>query len=587
MLVGPRCWVVLLILSLGWLRLWAQGDQPIEISAARIGAVYAYALETSLPAHFAKAKGNAEWLTVTREGILTGTPTPGAPATSEITVEASLKGSRIQRTFIVPVLPADCPARGSSVLAWCSDLGADPQAWRPEPEQRFAFQPREVSFNDGAPAGLECRNSHDGCIVQFQRLRGPYGEFGHFNPKKDRIEWLPESGKPDEPTSAAAKAKDLLINAINGSKVFLSGSVLIRHNVGSCPFWSWSVVTQSVNSSNNLFYGPSEVTAFCFDETALIVLPAHAIWASVYGTPANTNDPTWKPASGPPQGHECWTGETVTAGSPRQGIRPCDKTPSKHYKCPPGQTEKDCDAAAKKVSDEYDQYQKYTKTYPGEGSNPLLRLYYWRPIAWNYNRVTQPGVSQGSISISPIMPSTKATWDVQAYESTRLGPGWLGLNLMYEHDRKPADDLDSFTAALLYELRVANENRYWRAWGALRRDSKYCASGGLDGCSPPVIGLRPMEISLRVGPEWAPAPEKLSEKVQPTPAASVATDVVYLPRGLNLVGGLTAASAHHYQPDMAGPPEAAVPNHIRARGRPGGRRPDDLSPNWNGLCLAG
>jgi len=89
--------------------------------------------------------------------------------------------------------------------------------------------------------------------------------------------------------------------------------------------------------------------------------------------------------------------------------------------------------------------------------HPQLRLNSspaWRFFGAEYNRVTLPGVSQGSISTVPWASATKATWDMQAYESTRWGPGWFGLQLMYEHDRKLADDFNSFTAALTYDLRI-------------------------------------------------------------------------------------------------------------------------------------
>jgi hypothetical protein len=296
--------------------------------------------------------------------------------------------------------------------------------------------------------------------------------------------------------------------------VFLSGSVLIRKGVVSCGFWSWSVVVQAIESSNNLYYGPSDLTAFCADEgggTALIVLPTHAIWAKVYGIPANTNDPTWKPNPKPPDGHECWTGEVAHA-MPSQGILVCDRT-------------------------SYDFQDKHSDEKP----NPVLKFGYTRFAEWIYNRGEQPGVSQGSISIAPIAGTTKSTWDVQVYGSGRRGPGWLGFQGMYEHDRKPTDDLNSLTAALTYDIRIKNTNEeshtllpFWRDWGAPKAPGNDCVNAQGE-CSPPIAGIRPMELSVRAGSEWSPD----SFKFTPNPQTNPPLPKQYLGRNSNFVMGST------------------------------------------------
>ena len=256
--------------------------------------------------------------------------------------------------------------------------------------------------------------------------------------------------------------------------------MVIRRNVKECDVKSWSVVTQTVDSSNNLVYLPSDLTAFCADHTLLIVLPVHAIWASVYGVPPlkRLNDPTWKKNPSPPEGHDC--GDPGLIGPlPIQLIRNCSL-----------------------------------------GSGPWTRF-----IAGEYNRVTLPGVSQGSISITPWAAATKATWDVQAYESTRWGPGWIGGQLMYEHDRKLPDDFNSFTAAATYDLRLPTKNKFW-----LDSGSATCATRDkATECGPPLVGIRPLEFIARGGPEWSPSAENTAQTTQG----------VYMPKDLNFVFGAT------------------------------------------------
>lgn len=146
---------------------------------------------------------------------------------------------------------------------------------------------------------------------------------------------------------------------------------------------------------------------------------------------------------------------------------------------------------------------------PGEGNEdekPHLAtsFFYWRWIAWNYNRLTQPGVSQGSISIAPIALGIKNTWDVQTYESARLGPGWIGLPFVYEYDHTQKDDLNSLTAALMYDFRFDDAHPYLHAWSvadcnSLTPTGKDCQTG------TPLLGIRWPEFSVRFGPEWAPS----------------------------------------------------------------------------------
>ena len=541
----------MLFLTMGVASLWAADVQPVQLPAAKTGQPYAYALETNRPADFEKLGGEPAWLKVTPDGVLTGTPPPGARPVSTISVGAWVidasgrkSGRRITRDFVLKVEPNPCRRESGADLMWCDAVSV---GVRPSRGVEFAFQPEQMCDTPGADGMCasfsdlekdcekvkEGRYGKDGCIVQFDRLHLirdgstiiARGAIGSFDAQNRRFSW---SSEP--PSSApAGSLRAEVVKAIDGSTVFLSGSVLIRKKVGSCQFWSWSVVAQTVDSANDLYYGPHDVNTFCAgDGTVLIVLPSQAIWATVYGIPANTNDPTWRPTPAPPGAHECWTGSPVS-GSPSQGIGLCETQDGK--------------AATRGFAQENPRH-----NYSDEKPNwPLRHVGYTHFIEWIYTRAEEPGVSQGSISMAPIASATKATWDVQASESALMGRGWAGFQFVYEHDRKPADDLNSLTAALTYEY------RYWpRPWGRSSAEGpektlywwkfggEKCPQGsdlagtqpyGIGGsCSPPKAGMRPIELTTRAGPEWAPAAEKVQNA-----GKIVVKD--YVPRDLNMVAG--------------------------------------------------
>lgn len=497
-------------------------DSHESLSSATVGRLYAYVIETSKPALFTKIGGNADWLLVTPDGLITGTPAEGAPVISDITVEASWQGVTLRRSFVIPVQPRTSCDAGSGRFTWCDQptssgvqdpvdppVSANPpkcmqDEMRPDRGCKFAFHATQGVDEKT----LQCDAiKKDGCIVQFSRTIGDTGKFGHFT--GNRIEFG---------TNVAAQSNDeghvnAVIQAINGSNVFISGSVLIREDVHDCKYWSLTVVAQTTDSSNILIYGPPEASAFCFfgpadagtsTGTLLIVLPAHAIWANVYGNPANVNDPAWKPIAEPKE-YACWTGGPDTKLS--RSIVPCDR-----------------------------HYQKPVSQYTDEQSNFFTRLIYTPPAAWLYNRLTQPGVSQGSLSFAPFALGIKQTWDVQTYASTRLGPGWIGLPFTYEFDHTQRDNLNSLTAALMYDLRFDDKRQYWLAAGpaGCGRHFSPLSRTTLNSCqdTTPEILVRPLEFSVRYGPEWAPAKLKC-----PTPS-----DPCQIPgqrplRDLNMVAG--------------------------------------------------
>ena len=175
----------------------------------------------------------------------------------------------------------------------------------------------------------------------------------------------------------------------------------------------------------------------------------------------------------------------------------------------------------------------------------------WRLLGTGYTRVTQPGVSQGGISISPIDPKTKSTWDVQGYLSGLLGPGWLGAQGMFEHDCSPTDDLNSFTTALTYDLRPSHSKPFWKQWGGDRGAD--CRGEAGNNCSPPILGVRPVEFMGRVGWEWPPDAFKY-----PTPKSRPSQPPQYLARNFNFVTGATLRFPLVWSPNRHHPSQFTV-----------------------------
>jgi hypothetical protein len=241
--------------------------------------------------------------------------------------------------------------------------------------------------------------------------------------------------------------------------------------------------------------------------------------------------------------------------------------------------------------------------YEDEKSNVVLaKWWYTRLVAWNYNRVTQPGVSQGSISIGPIMPGTKTTMDVQAYESNLAGPGWAGIQVMYERDRKAVDDFDSLTGSLFYDYRLLNANQYWFCLAAEKSGLQKGANCDPDpaarkNLTPPLFGLRPFEFSVHAGPEWAPASEKIKGTFKPNelPAAT-GKDTVFVRPDLNLVGSVTVRAPFIVNPSRGSSvkqpvqltvaPVAGVEGGVRAISHDIGTGCSYQNPGFGSTCLA-
>jgi hypothetical protein len=416
-------------------------DPPVTVAGAIAGRPYVYRIGVtgSGMADFLPIRGgNARWLTVTKDGMLEGLTPLNASHRSTIGVRACGVGKTpLRRVFVVPVETLPCAASGD--LDWCE---RNPGA--------VEVSPTTVRFSEEAVLTEKLEQWEGPRIIQFSRVEGDHGAFGnldHFRSKVvssvDAVMFAPQAPS--------------LVNAVNGSKVPLSGSILVQKGVPNCSAYQWRVVTLSVDSSNVLVYGSSEVNTFCDKNTLLIVLPVHSKWATVVGSRAETFDPTWKPVGAPPPARECNGSDPVSlAGVPSEGIRPCDDL-------------------------------------PGSKAGPI----YWAPISWAYIRFTQPGATQGGISLAPYAIAPKGTWDTQAYVSTQAWLGWAGIISMYEHDHKAQDDLNSLTAALTYDFRLGKDQMQWYPFKKPTENRTYQAD--------PVFGMRLPEINLRYGPEWSPA----------------------------------------------------------------------------------
>jgi len=201
-------------------------------------------------------------------------------------------------------------------------------------------------------------------------------------------------------------------SAILGSKILLSGSILAI-NVGPpgentrnyCRSLDWKVVTQGKESANVLIFGPADFgPGMCTDGQFLIVLPVHVLWAEVTAFKGRT-DPTRKaPAT--------YSDKAISADC-ASSVALCDR-----------------------------------KNWPSS---------WFYKTRYVYNLATQPGSSQGTISYSPVIGggsgSPKLTYDLQLNSAAQVGPGWLGVPLVFEKDSNPAANLDALLTGISYDLR--------------------------------------------------------------------------------------------------------------------------------------
>jgi hypothetical protein len=229
-------------------------------------------------------------------------------------------------------------------------------------------------------------------------------EVVYFDRYADKI-W--SQANPNGVSGINAQNNPLWTTTIASSKVLLSGSILIvtvDPKSDPCARLDWKVVTQAKESENVLIFGPADYgPGTCNDTEYIIVLPVHVLWAEVTSF-HRVDDPTRK---------------APTAYAPKDPVD-CQTRPDL------------CDST----------------------DWPSSWFYKTRHF---YNLATQPGSSQGSISYSPVIGggpgSPKLTWDLQLASSGQVGPGWLGLPLMFEKDSNRAANLDALLTGVTYDFR--------------------------------------------------------------------------------------------------------------------------------------
>jgi len=299
-------------------------------------------------------------------------------------------------------------------------------------------------------------------------------------------------GRPTDGPNVTPASDRKLVWAINSpaSKILYSGTVIsapfIPFDFQKCISYDWKVVLLSAESSNVIMYGPADIAAFCDSDNdhtgaVLLVVPVSVIWAQVFHYTGNPLDPLRKPPGKvpPPTGG-------FYCGAPAPSADPQDPT-----------------SLPVPLLDSLD-HPNGNKTRPG-GIKPCdvyahLQVYS-SPLGSAYNRLTQPGTSQGTISFIPAigkvpsgpLPSDKKpnevlSFDVQLYPSGLWGPGWIGMPIVFEKANTATANLDSLSVALSYDIPFARSTHY-------ESDAK--GSGNFT--------IRPPDFRIQYGPELATA----------------------------------------------------------------------------------
>jgi len=258
--------------------------------------------------------------------------------------------------------------------------------------------------------------------------------------------------------------------AIANSTTLLTGTVIVKTAVKGCWSYDWTTTVLGEESSNVVVFGPSDVSIFCdtpaaspavpttpptLDQVAdlYIVIPMRAKWVEISSFLGNLNDPARKtPAPIPSDFPYCWDNSTsppTRIDTNRTSIAPCDRN-----------------------------------------LNLLTKTYY--RDRWIYNRLTVPGQWSGSFSLAPavVQKGTQTlTEDIRFYGSSETGPGWLGLSVIFEKGATVPSNLDSLTSTITYDFHLGTQP--W--WVPLSNEG---------------IGIRPGELTISTGAEFAPSEAK-------------------------------------------------------------------------------
>jgi hypothetical protein len=263
------------------------------------------------------------------------------------------------------------------------------------------------------------------------------------------------------------------------SKILYSGTVVSSPSgfgtAKGCGRKDWRVVLLSRESSNVLVYGPADISEFCGKDRIFLVVPVSVVWARIFHYEGNVKDPFRKapgPWPAPP-----FSDEPASPGQPASSNPPyCEDTVFPKADLPP--EIKPCD--------------RYS----------WLHFMYDGHVGPTYNRLTQPGTFQGTISFTPAIgkvpnltggppgvkrPAEALNFDVQLYASSNLGKGWIGFPLVFEKANTSTANLNSLTMAISYDVPFAS----------LRDEYVDVDTGRLR------FSARPPDVRIQYGPELA------------------------------------------------------------------------------------
>jgi hypothetical protein len=251
--------------------------------------------------------------------------------------------------------------------------------------------------------------------------------------------------------------------AINSaaSKTLFSGTIISYHygTAADCRRFDFKLTVLSEESSNVLIYGPADIAEFCqynekapFENGVLFVVPVKVLWANIVSFEMDKSDPLRK-EPGP-----------ISAPTYYCGEKPIKKVASDPLPQPTGEGIRPCTSSSR----------------IGGFYNPTVGKF--------YNRLTQTGSSQGTLSFTPAIgnvpkgqescqqpspppgciktPTENLNFDVQLYPSGVLGVGWLGFPIAFEKANTATANLNSLSVAISYDIPLARKHPYFVKWGS-------------------------------------------------------------------------------------------------------------------------
>jgi hypothetical protein len=290
----------------------------------------------------------------------------------------------------------------------------------------------------------------------------------------------------------------------------------VEKNIGNfCEDYDWKVALLSNESSNIITYGSADISTFCVTKDLplgramkyiLLVAPLYVRSAEVFHFPGG-KDPLRKAPS------------AVAAPATYCGVKVSDPAPGMLLRPPTP------DVPASKQAGGIKPCDFYTRI-GGVYTNAFGKL---------YNRLVQPGASQGTITYVPAIgqvptgglagakaPSTTVSYDVQLYPSGIWGKGWIGFPIVFEKANSVTANLDSMIMALSYDVPFSTFRPHlFKPW-LLRQPNQ---NGGLAR-----LAIRPPDIRVQYGLELGTA--------WPNDSNLVGAAIVRLPMVLDF----------HYQP---------------------------------------